>query len=128
MDGNDRAPEFAALSRQAASAGPARVVADTGWGHPEAPALRVVVFATEGLIVVLEATTDAHGLHVDGFIRPAPSRPVVVHLRRTMHPEAALDRDARFSFTDLAPGPISLLFENPSGTEGTGIATEWVTL
>ncbi len=25
------------------------------------------------------------------------------------------------------PRPISLMFEDPSGTEGTGIATEWVT-
>ena len=125
---DDRGSDFAALSRQAMSTGLARVVADTGWGHPGAPTVRVLVFATEGLIVVVEATTDTHGFHLDGFIRPAPGRPIAVRLRRSQHPEATLDQDAHFTLTDLAPGPVSLLFEDRSGADGTGVATEWITL
>lgn len=127
MDRDRRAADLAALARGAA-AQLAPVVADTGWRQPATTRLRVLVFAIERLIIVVEATRDRRGLRVDGFIRPAPNGAGVVRLRRSNHPGAPLGRNAHFALTDLSPGPTSLLFEDPAAAHSSGLATEWVTL
>lgn len=124
----DRAPELAALTRVDSTAEQAPLVADTGWGGGhDVGTTRVLVFHSEGLVIVLEVTEREDGLRVEGLVRPVPVGIAWVRRRRGRAPAVACDTEGRFELVPIERGPVSLSLEL-SGPPPNVIVTDWMTL
>ncbi len=122
-----RSRELASLARPPRPVVAERI-ADTGWGHTDDPDVRVLVFRSRWVVVVVEVRRHRSGLVAEGFVRPTPAAPVTVRPRRRGHiAAAAVDSDGRFTLPLVPPGPFSVAID-VGGADPARLATEWVSL